>query len=168
MSHLFASGGQSICSSIPVLLPLDFRSSLPVMTKMSPDSVKCPLGTKLPLVEDHCFQQKTSLKLYSWLCKGSGCLVTQSCLTLCDPMDHSTTGFTVLHCLPEFAQTHVCWVGDAVQPSHPLSPASTPALNFPPNQGLFQWVGSLHQVAKVLELKLQHQSFQWIFRTDFL
>ena len=108
MSHLFASGGQSICSSIPVLLPLDFRSSLPVMTKMSPDSVKCPLGTKLPLVEDHCFQQKTSLKLYSWLCKGSGCLVTQSCLTLCDPMDHSTTGFTVLHCLPEFAQTHVC------------------------------------------------------------
>ena len=108
MSHLFASGGQSIFSSIPVLLPLDSRSSLPVVTKMSPDSVKCPLGTKLPLVEDHCFPQKTSLKLYSWLCKGSGCLVTQSCLTLCDPMDHSTPGFTVLHCLPEFAQTHVC------------------------------------------------------------
>ena len=68
--------------------------------------------------------------------------------------------------LLEFVQTHVHWVGDAIQPSHPLSSPSPPALNLSQHQGLFQWVGSLHQVAKLLEL--QHQSFQWIFRTDFL
>ena len=84
-------------------------------------------------------------------------------ICLCDPKDCNTPGFPVLHYLPEFAQTHVHWVDDAIQPSHPLLPTS-PALNFSQNQGLFQWVGSLHQVAKVLEL--QHQSFQWIFRID--
>ena len=68
--------------------------------------------------------------------------------------------------LLEFVQTHVHWVGDAIQPSNPLSSPSPPALNLSQHQGLFQWVGSLHQVAKLLEL--QHQSFQWIFRTDFL
>ena len=94
--------------------------------------------------------------------------VTQSCLTLCDPMDCSTTGLPVHHQLPELAQTHVHWVGDAIQPSHPLSSPSLPAFNLSQHQGLFQWVGSLHQVAKVLEFQLQHSSFQWIFRTDFL
>ena len=78
------------------------------------------------------------------------------CLTLCDPMDCSTPGFPVLHCLPEFAQVHIHWIGDAIQPSHPLSPPSPPTLN----QDLFQWVGSSHQVAKALELQLRHQSFQ--------
>ena len=78
------------------------------------------------------------------------------------PMDGSTPGFPVLHHLPEFAQTHVHWGGDAIQPSHPLLPPSPSALNLPHHQGLFQWIGSSHQVAKVLEL--QHQSFQWIFR----
>ena len=68
---------------------------------------------------------------------------------------------------PELAQTHVHWVGDAVQPSHPLLSPSPPAFNLSQHQGLFQWVSSLHQVAKVLELQLQHQSFQWIFRIDF-
>ena len=92
-------------------------------------------------------------------------LVTQSCLTLCDPMDCSTPGFPVLHYLPEFAQTHVPWVGDAIQPSPPLSPPS-PVLNLSQHQGHFQRIGSSHQVAKVLEL--QHQSFQWVFRVDFL
>ena len=72
----------------------------------------------------------------------------------------------VLHYLPEFAQTHVHWVSDAIQPSHPLSPPSSPALSISQHQSLFQWVGSSRQVAKVLEL--QHQSFQWIFRVDFL
>ena len=72
-----------------------------------------------------------------------------------------------LHHLPEFAQTHVHWVNDAIQPSHPLSSPS-PAFNLSQHQGLFQWVSSSHQVAKVLELQLQHQSFQRIFRTDFL
>ena len=82
-------------------------------------------------------------------------------------MDCSTPGFPVLHHFLEFAQTHVHWVGDAIQPSHPLSSPS-PAFNLTQHQGLFQWVGSSHQVAKVLELQLQCQSFQWIFRTDFL
>ena len=82
-----------------------------------------------------------------------------SCPTFCDPMDRSTPGLPVPHHLPEFAQTHVCWVSDAIQPSHPLSPPSPPALNFPQYQGLFQWVGSLRQVAKVLELQLQHPPF---------
>ena len=88
--------------------------------------------------------------------------------TLCDPMNCSMPGFPVLHHFPEFAQTHVYWVGDAMQLSHPLLPASPPAFNLSQNQGLFQWVSSLHQVAKVLGFQLQHQSFQWIFRTDFL
>ena len=96
-----------------------------------------------------------------------GCLVTQLFSTLCGPMDCSTPGFLVLHHLPEFAQTHVYWVRDAIQPSHPLSPHSL-ALNLSQHQGLFQRVGSLHQMAKVLELQLQHQSFQCIFRIDFL
>ena len=87
-------------------------------------------------------------------------LVAESCLTLCNPMDCSTPGFPV-HCqLPEFTQTHVHWVGDAIQPSHPLLFPSPRAFNFSQHQGLFQWVGSSHQVAKILEFQLQHQSFQ--------
>ena len=68
---------------------------------------------------------------------------------------------------PGFAQTHIHWVGDAIWPSHPLSSPS-PAFNLSQHQGLFQWVSSLHQVAKVLEFQLQHQSFQWIFKVNFL
>ena len=79
-------------------------------------------------------------------------------------MDCSTPGFPVLHYLPEFAQTH----GDAIQPFQPLLPPSPYVLNLSQHQGLFQWVSSSHQVAKVLELQLQHQSFQWILRTYFL
>ena len=82
----------------------------------------------------------------------------------CDHMDCSTPGFPVLHHLPELAQTHVHRVGEAIQPL--LSP-SPPAFNISQHQGLFQWVSSSHQVAKVLEFQLQHQSFQRIFRTDF-
>ena len=94
--------------------------------------------------------------------------IAQSCLTLCDPMDCSTTGFLVHLQLQELTQTHVHRVGDAIQPSHPLSFPSPPAFNFSQHQGLYQWVSSSHQVTKVLEFQLQHQSFQWIFRTDFL
>ena len=86
--------------------------------------------------------------------------VTHSCLTLCDPMDSSTPGLPVHHQLPEFAQTHIHWVSDAIQRSHPLSSPSPPALNLSQYQGLFKWVSSLHQVAKVLEFQLQHQTFQ--------
>ena len=94
--------------------------------------------------------------------------VIQSCLTLCDPMSHSTPGIRVHHQLLESIQNHVHWVSDAIQPSHPLSPPSPPALNLSQHQGLFQWVSSSHQVAQVLEFQLQHQSFQWTPRTDLL
>ena len=77
-------------------------------------------------------------------------------------------GLPVHHQLVELAQTHVHQIGDAIQPSHPPSSPSPPALNLSQHQGVFQWVRSSHQVAKVLELQLQHQSFQWIFRVDFL
>ena len=70
--------------------------------------------------------------------------------------------------LPEPTQTHVHWVGDSIQPSHPLSSPSPPTFNLSQHQGLFLGVGSSHQVTKVLEFQLQHQSFQWIFRSDFL
>ena len=95
-------------------------------------------------------------------------LVTQLCLSLCDPMDFSTPGFPIHYQLLELAQTHVHRVSDAIQPSHPLSSPSPPALNPSQHLGLFQGVSSSNQVAKVLEFQLQHQSFQWIFRTDFL
>ena len=89
------------------------------------------------------------------------CLVTQLHPTLCNPMDCSTPSFPVLHHLPEFAHIHIHWVSDAIQPSHALLSPSPPVLNLSQCQGLFQWVGSSHQVVKVLELQLQHQSFQW-------
>ena len=84
------------------------------------------------------------------------------------PWPASMPRFPVHHQLLELAQTHVYRVSDAIQPSHPLSSPSSPTFNLSQNQGLFQWVSSSHQVATVLELKLQHQFFQWIFRTDFL
>ena len=94
--------------------------------------------------------------------------VAQSCLTLCDPMNCSTPGLPVHHLLLEFTQTHAHRVSDAIQPSHPLSFPSPPALNPSQHQGLFQWVNSSHEVAKVLEFQLQHQSLQWTPRTDLL
>ena len=94
--------------------------------------------------------------------------VTLSCPTLWDPMDCSTLGFPVHHQIPELTQTHVHRVSDAIQPSHPLPPPSPPAFNLSQHQGLFKWVSSSYQVVKVVELQLQHQSFQRIFRTDFL
>ena len=109
--------------------------------------------------------QKFSARL---LCCHCCCSVTKSCPALCKPMDCSVPGFPVLHYLLQFAKTHIHWVGDAIQPSHPLSPTSPPALNLPQHHGFFQWVGSSQQVAKVLENQLQHLSFQRIFRVDFL
>ena len=95
------------------------------------------------------------------------CSVAMSCPTLCNPMDCSMPGFPVLYYLPESAEIHVHWFGDAIQPSHPLSLPSPPALNLSQHQNLFQWVISSHQMAKVLELQLQHHSFQWTFSTNF-
>ena len=99
--------------------------------------------------------------------------VAQSRLTLCDPINHSTPGLPVHHQLLESTQTNVHWAGDAIQPSHPLSSPSLPALNLSQHRGLFQWVSSSHQVAKVLKFQLQQQSFQWTprmtsFRMDWL
>ena len=112
------------------------------------------------LLEDLISYLILTLVQFSW--------VTQLCPTLCDPMDCSTPGLPVHHQLQELAQTHVHWVGDAIQPSHPLSSPSPPALSLSQHQSLFQWVSYSHQVAKVLEFQLQHQSFQWTFRTYFL
>ena len=134
------------------------------------------------ITEIHCLLNE------SWFCQGhqNACLSgdnsntnnllspsvssvqSLSCVWLCDPMNHSTPGLPVHHQLPEFIQTHVHWVGDAIQPSHPLSSSSPPAPSPSQHQGLFQWVSSLHQVAKVLEFQLQHQSFQWTPRTHLL
>ena len=93
--------------------------------------------------------------------------VAQLCPTLCDPVDCSTSGLPVHNQLPDLTQTLVHWVSDAIQPSHPLSSPSPPTINLSQHQGLFKRVSS-HEVAKVLEFQLQHQSFQWTFNTDFL
>ena len=92
--------------------------------------------------------------------------VTQSCLTLRDPMDYSKPGFPILHHLLELAQTYVHRVGDATQPSHLLPSPSPPVFNLSRHQGFSQWVCSSHKVAKVLEFQLQHQSFQRICSID--
>ena len=94
--------------------------------------------------------------------------VAQSCPTLCDPMECSTPGLPVHHQLQEFTQTHVLWVDDAIQPSHPQSPPFPLTFKLSQHQSLFKEVSSLHQIAKVLKFQLQHQSFQWLFRIDFL
>ena len=94
--------------------------------------------------------------------------VAQSCPIPCDLMDCSMPGFPVHHQLLKSTQIHVNHLGDAIQQSHPLSSSSPPVFSPSQQQGLFQWVGSSHQMAKALEVLLQHQSFQWIFRTDFL
>ena len=94
--------------------------------------------------------------------------VARSCLTLCNSMNYSTPGLSVHHQLPESTQTHVYWVSDAIQPSHPLPFPSPPSLNLSQHQGLFQWVSSFASGGQVLEFQLQHQSFQWTPRTDLL
>ena len=114
-------------------------------------------------------EQQTGSKLGKEHVKAVYCQfssVTQLCPTLCDPMNRSTPGHLVQHQLLEPTQTHVHWVGDAIQPSHPLSSRS--ALSLSQHPGLFKCVSSLYQVAKVLEFQLQHQSFQWTTRTDLL
>ena len=128
----------------------------------------CPKPPRVGyLIVFSCFHQNKSFHLDSW-CSVHFSSVAQLCPTLCNSMDCSTPGLPVHHQLPEFIQSHVHWVGDAIQPSHPLSSPSPPTFNLSQHQGLFQWVSSSHQVAKVLEFQLQHQSFQWTLSTDFL
>ena len=89
-------------------------------------------------------------------------------VTLCNLKDCSTPGFPVYHQLPEFTETHVHWVSDAIQPSHPVSSPSPLTFNLSQHQGLFKWVSSSHQMAKVSQFQFRHQSFQLTFRTDLL
>ena len=107
----------------------------------------------------YCWIQFASILLRifaSMFIKDQFSSVAQSWTTLCDPMNCSTLGFPVHHQFPKLTQTHVHWVGDAIQPSHPLSSPSPPAFNLSQHQGLFKWVSSSHQVPKVLEFQLQH------------
>ena len=120
---------------------------------------RCPGDRNGYLLQYSCLKRSHGVQFSS---------VTQPCLTLCDPMDCSTPGLPVVHHqLMEFTQTHVHWASDAIQSSHPLSSPSPPTFDLFQHQGLFKWVSSSHQVAKVLEFQLQDQSFQRIFRTDF-
>ena len=107
-----------------------------------------------------CTTERTLETVVMMMIQTIKCILTASvssvaplCPTLCHPIDYSMPGFPVHHQLPELAQTHFHWVGNAIQPSHPLSSPSLPVLNLSQHQGLFQWVSSSHQVAKVLELK---------------
>ena len=135
------------------------RKELSSMNSMSGENILQELGESKDISDEEELREFIA----------SNCVLvvvlTLSCVWICDPIECSTPVFPVLYYLLEFAQTHVHWVSDAIQPSHPLSPPSPPALNLSQNQGLFQWVGSLHQVTKVLAL--QHQA-EWIFRVDFL
>ena len=133
------------------------------MIILSPSFYRDDIEVQGDLVNYRCLSHRIWSMILHWVQFSS---VTQWCPTLCDPMNHSTPGLPVHRQLPESTQTHVHWVGDAIQPSHPLSSPSPPALNL--SQHLFKWVSSLHQVAKVLEFQLQHQSFQWTPRTDLL
>ena len=144
------------------------------------------LPTMQPLLKNYviklailfCFRNITHIVFTRlWLLFGdifgisilTGCCysVAKFCVTLWDPMNRSTPGLPVHHELLELTQTHAHWVGDSIQPSHPLSFPS-PATNPSQHQGHFQWVNPSHEVAKVLEFQPQHQSFQWTPRTGLL
>ena len=141
---------QNILKEVFYFWAVGVNNGLKILSKPRCKQMRCHPGFVVPCVE-HQFSS-----------------VAQSCPTLCNAMDCSTPGLPVHHQLPEFTQTHIHWVGDAIQPLHPLSSPSAPDFNLSQHQRLFKWVSSLHQVAKVLEFQLHHQSFQWIFRTHFL
>ena len=153
MSQLFASGGQSIgVSASTSVLPMNTQNWFPLGWTgwISLQFKGLSRVFSNITVQKHQFFS-TQLSLYSnshmHTCQFSS--VAQSCPTLCDPMNCSMPGLSVHHQLPESTQTHVHWVGDAIQPSYPLSSPSPPAFNLSQHQGLFQWVSSSHQVAKV-------------------
>jgi len=166
MSWLFASGGQRIGASasseysVLISFRIDWFDLLAVQ------------GILKSLLQQHNLKASICRHLAFFMAQLSHPYVTtgktisqfssviHSCPTLCNPIDCSTPGFPVHHQLLELTQTHVHPVRDAIQPSHPLSSPSPPAFNLSQHQGLFQGVSSSHQVAKVLELHLQHQSFQ--------
>ena len=124
--------------------------------------------SRIYLISLHCMTLKFEEILKNIINNIQFSSVAQSCPALCDPMNCSMPVLPVHHQLLESTQTHVHWIGDDIQPPHPLSSPSPPALNLSQNQGLFKWVNSSHQVANILEFQLQHQSFQWTPRTDLL
>ena len=128
----------------------------------------CSLTDGGVVIKGQLFWPNSGQSWWAILLLWYSCSFVKSCVTPCNPMDCSMPGFFVLHHLLEFAQTHVHWVSDTIQPSNPLPPLSSFAFNLSQHLDLFQRVSSMHQVAKVLELQLQYQSFQWIFRVDFL
>ena len=142
-----------------------------VFSTLQSDTVRCPdknrntqstgSDTLSQDVKCHCL-------IFTLLSSVHFSSVAQLCPIFCDAMNYSMPGLPVHHQLLEFTQTHVHWVGDTIQPSHPLSSPSPPALNPSQHQGLFQWVSFLHLVTKVLEFQLQHQAFQRTPRTDLL
>ena len=112
-----------------------------------------------------CLSRSEYLKLIGSMELCRSCSVAKSCLR---PHGLQHAGLSCPSPPPRVCWNFVLWDSDAIQPSHPLSPLSPLALSLSQSQGLFQWVSSSHQMAKVLKFQLQHQSFQWIFRTDFL
>ena len=140
--------------------------SMGILQAIIPDSVAMPSsrGSSQPMDQ---IQVSHIAGVFLTIWAISSVQFSHSVVSLCSPMDCSMPGLPVHHQLLEIAQTHVHRVGDAIQPSHPLSSPS-PVLNLSQHQGLFQWVSSLHQVTKVLEFQLQHQSFQWTPRTNLL
>ena len=130
---IFELPSLTVCKKAPIVLNLLVSLLIPLfITNLSP--LPIPI---LPIFSSVQFSS-----------------VAQSCLTLCNPMNHSTPGLPVHHQLSEFTQTHIHWVGDAIQPSHPLSSPFPPAPNPSQHQSLFQWVNSSHEVAKLLEFQL--------------
>ena len=143
-----------------------FSCQIFILSVLSPSKAIWKLSVSS--VEKWLLLQCTRKYKEQWLKRSVISSVTQSCPTLCDSIDCSMPGLPDCHQFLELTQIHVHWVGDAIQPSHPLLSPSSPALNLFQHQGLFKWVSSLHQVAKVLEFQLQQQSFQWTPRTDLL
>ena len=109
-------------------------------------SGRSPGGENCPLLQYFCQENPTGKGTWGLIISVQFSSVAQSCPTFYDPMDYSTLGLPVHHQLLEFTQTHVHWVGDAIQPPHLLSSPSPPAINLPQHQGLFKWVSSSHQV----------------------
>ena len=140
----------SSCTPRPNLLVTPGISSVPTFAFQSPRIKRTSLSVCL-CVCVYVLILESLVALHRTIQFSS---VAQSCLTLCDPMNHSMPGLPVHHQLPEFTQTHVHWVRDAIQSSHPRSSPSPPAPNPSQHQSLFQWVNSSHEVSEVLEPQL--------------
>ena len=158
MSQFFASGGQSIgISASASVIPMNVQDWFPLgltgwISLLSKGLTRVFSNTT---VQKHqFFGAQLSLSTSSHIHASDQIRsVTQSCPTLCDTMNRSMPGLPVHHQLPEFTETHVHRVSDAIQPYHPLSSPSPPAPNPSQHQSLFQWVNSSHEVAKVLEFQ---------------